>query len=335
MSASHAEERRALYDASDAINAQQARDARNWRTEHAVLQATIDARRELARNLARDRARTLARIAPPPTGSREIPRAVLFALLVIALVAICTFAPGVARAAEPVVNQSLTTARAPCSWANPGADPYRGGLPAAVDSYRDIAPATRARLKAQMQAHAYDDIVAITADGLAGKYRYAPTIRDMHFGNSGKRCAAVSTVQWPRGHTERGLVYCADDTCILVPTVCNNVSRVDRIAAPEVVTLAGGAGGAPAFGSWPALPALPPFGASAPPLVQNPLVPDTFVAWHDLVPVWIPNAACCGNSWRPPLPPIPAVPEPPAWAMLAIGGAGIAVAQRLRIRGRA
>lgn len=67
-----------------------ARDPRNWRTEHALMQATIDARRELAR--------ATARIAPPPTGSREIPRWLLAVLLVATAFVIATFAPP-ARAA--------------------------------------------------------------------------------------------------------------------------------------------------------------------------------------------------------------------------------------------
>lgn len=70
-----------------------ARDPRNWRTEHALMQATIDARRELAR--------ATARIAPAPTGSREIPRWLLAVLFVLTVAAIATFAPG-ARAAEPL-----------------------------------------------------------------------------------------------------------------------------------------------------------------------------------------------------------------------------------------
>lgn len=63
-----------------------ARDPRNWRTEHALMQATIDARRELAQ--------ATARIAPPPTGSREIPRWLLAVLMALALLCALTFAPG-------------------------------------------------------------------------------------------------------------------------------------------------------------------------------------------------------------------------------------------------
>ena len=62
-----------------------ARDPRDWRTEHALMQATIDARRELAR--------ATARIAPPSTGSREIPRWLLAVLFVLAAFVIATFAP--------------------------------------------------------------------------------------------------------------------------------------------------------------------------------------------------------------------------------------------------
>lgn len=59
-----------------------AREPRNWRTAHAELQATIDNRRELAR------------IAPPPTGSREIPSWLLALLAVLTIAAVALFAPG-------------------------------------------------------------------------------------------------------------------------------------------------------------------------------------------------------------------------------------------------
>jgi len=101
MSAAYAEERRALLDACDAVNAARTphREPRNWRTEHALMQATIDARSELAR--------TTARIAPPPTGSREIPGWLLAVLLVLAAFAIATFAPG-ANAAPGAQGQWWT-----------------------------------------------------------------------------------------------------------------------------------------------------------------------------------------------------------------------------------
>lgn len=98
MSAAYAEERRALLDACDAVNAARTphREPRNWRTEHALMQATIDARSELAR--------ATARIAPPPTGSREIPGWLLAVLLVLAAFAIATFAPGANAAPATPIN---------------------------------------------------------------------------------------------------------------------------------------------------------------------------------------------------------------------------------------
>lgn len=62
------------------------REPRNWRTEHALMQATIDTQRELAR--------TTARIAPAPTGSREIPAWLLAVLFVLTIAALAVFAPG-------------------------------------------------------------------------------------------------------------------------------------------------------------------------------------------------------------------------------------------------
>lgn len=66
------------------------REPRNWRTEHALMQATIDTQRELAR--------TTARIAPAPTGSREIPAWLLAVLIVLTALAL-VFAPDAYAAA--------------------------------------------------------------------------------------------------------------------------------------------------------------------------------------------------------------------------------------------
>ena len=88
MSADHAEERRALLAASDAALAPR-RDPRNWRTEHDALQAGVVTRCELARAHRRAHARAMAaetaRIAPAPTGSREIPSWLLAVLIVLAI----------------------------------------------------------------------------------------------------------------------------------------------------------------------------------------------------------------------------------------------------------
>ena len=49
----------------------------------------------------------------------------------------------------------------------------------------------------------------------------------MHFG-IGRVCSNVSRQAWLPAHQERGLVYCEGTECIIVPTVCRNVSRIKR-----------------------------------------------------------------------------------------------------------
>jgi PEP-CTERM motif len=126
-----------------------------------------------------------------------------------------------------------------CSWDKPGANPFMGDVVAAVDRYQDIPPETRNKLKARMKARTYEDMAVIGRDSITGKANYANDIRDMHFG-SGSICSTVTRAKWTSTMQERGLVYCEDGHCILVPTVCRNVSRVTRLAPQRA------AGGAPA-----------------------------------------------------------------------------------------
>jgi len=126
-----------------------------------------------------------------------------------------------------------------CTWDKPGANPFMGDVVAAVDRYHDIPSNTRAKLKARMQARSYDDIAVIGRDAVKGKGDYAPEIRDMHFG-AGSVCRTVTRTQWTSTMQERGLVYCEDGHCILVPTVCRNVSRITRLAAPRATGPAAG-----------------------------------------------------------------------------------------------
>jgi PEP-CTERM motif len=116
-----------------------------------------------------------------------------------------------------------------CSWDRPGVDPFMGDVVAAVDRYQDIAPDVRARLKTRMVKRDYDDVVSIRRDSITGraKARYGSAIRDMHFG-AAKVCHSVSRAAWSAQMQERGLVYCESGHCILVPTVCRNVSRIAR-----------------------------------------------------------------------------------------------------------
>jgi hypothetical protein len=122
-----------------------------------------------------------------------------------------------------------TIAFASCSWDHPGVNPFMGDVVAAVDRYRDIAPDVRERLKARMVKREYDDLVSIRRDSIVGRggYDYGSTIREMHFGTH-QLCHAVTRASWSPAMEELGLVYCESGQCILVPTVCRNVSRITR-----------------------------------------------------------------------------------------------------------
>lgn len=121
-----------------------------------------------------------------------------------------------------------------CSWDRPGVNPFMGDVVAAVDRYTDIPAATREKLKARMKARSYDDIAVIERDAIKGKAEYAPEISDMHFG-PGAVCRTVTRTKWTATTQERGLVYCEDGQCILVPTVCRNVSRIRRLEKPAAI----------------------------------------------------------------------------------------------------
>ncbi len=149
-------------------------------------------------------------------------------------------APGAAVPAAQAVLPS-------CSWNRPGQNPFMGDVVAAVDRYSDIPAPVRERLKSRMAARNYDEVVSIRRDAIVGQARYGAAITGMHFG-AGQVCGTVNRAQWAPSAQERGLVYCESGHCILVPTVCRNVSRITRqdaaaadAAAPGI--MAGGVGG--------------------------------------------------------------------------------------------
>ncbi len=133
--------------------------------------------------------------------------------------------PPAAHAAAPRAPRNDTLAQ--CSWDRPGRNAFTGDVVAAVDRYSDIPTPVRARLKERMQAREYDDMVDIRRDSIQGKFEYASTIRDMHFGKD-RVCRQVTRTGWSSKTHERGMVYCEGEHCLLVPTVCRNVSRIDR-----------------------------------------------------------------------------------------------------------
>ena len=113
-----------------------------------------------------------------------------------------------------------------CSWAHPGANPYRGDPAAALADFA-MPDETRRKLRALMATHRYTDIAIITRDDIVGGERYGD-LREMHSGR-GQIChGAVDRSAWSDQVKELGLVYCVDETCVIVPTVCNNVSLVTR-----------------------------------------------------------------------------------------------------------
>jgi hypothetical protein len=127
-----------------------------------------------------------------------------------------------------------------CSWDRPGHNPFKGDTVAAVDRYADIPAPVRAALKQRMARHQYDEIAAIRRDSIEGRYSYSE-LRDMHFGQS-QVCRTVTRDKWAADAVERGLVYCESGHCLIVPTVCRNVSRVTR--APLAPAAAGAGAGA-------------------------------------------------------------------------------------------
>lgn len=202
-----------------------------------------------------------------------------------------------------------------CSWDRPGANPYVGEVPAAVDRYRELPAEVRGRLKERMQRLDYDEIVEIRRDTISGKDRNYGNLRGMHFGNGGF-CENVSRARWKDEHTERGLVYCEKGHCILVPTVCRNVSLVDVLpegtpAAPTEETVY----------EEPQQPRMPWV------LPGEPQTPQTFDGRPGPYtqippPVW-PYPPGPG-FWYPPTPPVQNVPEPGTLSLFAVGALFVA-----------
>lgn len=223
-----------------------------------------------------------------------------------------------------------------------------GDVVAAVDHYTDMAPEIRSALKQRMALRQYDDIVSIRRDTIAGKYDYDSAIRDMHFG-AGGRCTTVTRTKWRDTHEERGLVYCEKDQCIIVPTVCRNVSRIKRrapskpAAIPAMITAPAIADTLLAPTLADALPGNPPADA----LFGNPTAPGQQLLanyFNDpgTNPGWTRQDTILGTTYRggggstgavlPAMVNTPgtddvifisSVPEAPVWAMLLAGLAAL------------
>lgn len=129
----------------------------------------------------------------------------------------------------PLITALVTStiiSTAACSWDRPGANRYTGNVADAVYNYPDIPKPVQERLRARMMKHDYDDLAEITGDSIIGAFAY-DDLRGMHFGQN-QVCDKVSRANWG-GKAERGLVYCEAEHCLIVPTVCGNVSRVTKM----------------------------------------------------------------------------------------------------------
>lgn len=265
---------------------------------------------------------------------------------------------------------ALAVAAAIHQWNDPGQHPFMGDVPAAVDTYTDIPPATRERIKARMRAWQYEDLPTITRDGVRGSCRYE-NLRDMHFGDGRLVRGLISTAHWPASWTERGPVYCEDGHCIIVPTVCRNVSRIDRIdesceqsppaEPPRARTLETPAGWASSVAADPVPAADVPVLELSPPPVETLAIPagEAPLQWGLELPplpvIWgwptvfatvtpptgftpwrgmIHGPVCVGNPGEAcSMPSVSPIPEPSTWLLMALGLIGVFVAARARREG--
>jgi hypothetical protein len=260
---------------------------------------------------------------------------------------------------ELILSTALVTTPAACSWAHPGANPYRGDPLRALRDF-DLPESTRRKLRVLMVAHATTDVATITRDDIAGAHAYTD-LREMHSGRGQVCHGAVDRSAWSPTRRERGLVYCADDACVIVPTICNNVSLVTRRPEREAALDEGPIDIEPAAGQPPtpvdtpvaehpeALPPgdflpMPEGGDEAPGAPAAPGGGGPAGGWPigDFPGGGVPiggGAPCCGSvpigPGSPGGPPVTSpVPDAPAWALLLAGMALIGLRLRRVDHGR-
>jgi len=224
----------------------------------------------------------------------------------------------------------VAAAASTCAWPDPGHDPFMGDVVAAVDRYTDITPGVRAELQRRMASRQFDALATITRDGVDGY----TALRDMHFG-AGRVCrGAVDHSMWPAGRVERGLVYCVDEHCVIVPTVCRNVSRITRLPPSRaLLDIPGGLAdsaqqlevGPPALLDVPQIVVAPPaelvFEAPAAGQRMRSLdVPGAMITSLSTIGAVLPSSPGVADE------PVAAIPEPGTLALLALGLALVGLA---------
>jgi len=226
---------------------------------------------------------------------------------------------------------------AACTWADPGVDRFTGSVPAAVEAYADIPAPVRAKLATRLQRRQFDEVASIRRDSIEGKAASYTDLRGMHFG-TGRVCATVDRSAWPADRVERGMVYCEGEHCLIVPTVCGNVSRVTR-QPRQAGVLAFEAPGAGGGGAVAALAPIPPvdlgraLGLSEPvPALVAVAAPEPVQAAPlvRLEPApWVPPPAPLIQPWAG-IPPAPPIPEPGTW-LLMLAGLGVMALRRAKL----
>jgi hypothetical protein len=212
------------------------------------------------------------------------------------------------------VGLLASTAALPvCSWDRPGQNPFMGNVVEAVNRYTDIPSSIRTKLKQKMASRKYDDIAEISKYHIKGKNTYTD-LREMHFG-PGTVCKTVTRSKWNPLSIERGLVYCEDLHCIIVPTVCRNVSRVTHKQEEDPLEFETAAGPVPQEPPKQEI-FLPPLDfetAAGPGSIVPPITPpviNSFTTQIPNFPTYTPSSLLQYTT---------AVPEPKTWVLTLIG----------------
>ena len=129
------------------------------------------------------------------------------------------------------LSTSLASA-AGCEWHRGAVAPQQDEPALQVERLKDLSPETRAALARKVRARRPDDTVVIARDGITGRQAYEATLRDMQLGP--RMCADVARSSWAEDDSERAMVFCEQNECVLVTTQGHHLARVSPLAADPV-----------------------------------------------------------------------------------------------------